>query len=155
MGMTAAKTVAPPPVFIEPADLHVRLPLPYDHPPEALYANNRPHWSQRHRDTRQVRVAVVVLGKAAGLHRLPPIAHITACLTWAPGDRRRRDPINLALFVKALCDGLARGRKDLIGLDLVPDDTAQWMDQRTAVIAPPPAKGMWLDLSIRYVKEPS
>jgi hypothetical protein len=29
------------------------------------------------------------------------------------------------------------------------------MDQRTAVIVPPPAKGMWLDLSIRFAEETS
>lgn len=152
--MTAA--VAAPPVFVEPADAHVRLTLPYNEPPQALKANERPHWSRRNKDTRQVRTDVMRLAQAAGLHRLPPIAHITAVLVWAPGNRIRRDPINLAPFVKALCDGLARGnRKDLIGLDLVPDDTQEWMDQRTAVLVPPPAKGMWLDLSIRFAEEAS
>ena len=148
--MTVTRTEAPI-HFVRSADVFVRIPLPYTAPPAALVANARPHWSHRHRDTRQVRQDVTMLGKAAGLHRLAkPVAHVTVVLVWAPGDRRRRDPINLAPLVKACCDGLARGRKDLIGLDLVPDDTPEWMDQRTAVIAPPPAKGMWLDLSIRF-----
>lgn len=156
--MTAAKTpsTVAPHEFVEPADAHVRLTLPYDQPPKALTANARPHWSATRRDTRQARSDVMRLAQAAGLHRLPRIAHITAVLVWAPGDNRRRDPINLALFVKALCDGLARGgRTDLIGLDLVPDDTPEYFDQRTAVIAPPPAKGMWLDLSIRFAEDPT
>lgn len=152
--MTTTATEAPP-VFDELADAHVRLVLPYTEPPKALTANARPHWSRRAKDTRQVRSDVANLGKAAGLHLLKHrIQHITVVLVWAPGNRIRRDAINLAPMVKACCDGLARGnRKDLIGLDLVPDDTAEWMDQRTAVLVPPPAKGMWLDLSIRFAEE--
>jgi crossover junction endodeoxyribonuclease RusA len=143
--------------FVEPADVHVRLTLPYHRMPAALHGNARHgHWASRHKDTRMVRSDIVNLAKAAGLHQLPrPIAHITVALIWAPGDRRRRDEDNLFPLLKAVCDALARNRKDLIGLDLVPDDVPQWMTKPTPVIAPPPAKGMWLDLSIRFAEEAS
>jgi crossover junction endodeoxyribonuclease RusA len=101
-----------------------------------------------------VRGDVTTLAKAAGLHRLGRrIEHITVTLVWAPGDRRRRDEDNLYGLVKVAADALARGpRKDWVGLELVPDDTAEFM-QKTCLIAPPPAKGMWLDLSIRFAEE--
>ena len=150
--MTA--TVAAPPVFVEPADAHVRLVLPYHRPPKALWANTRAHWRQRSTDTRQVRADVLRLAQAVGLHRLPPVAHVTVCLTWAPGDNRRRDEDNLAPLQKVACDAIARGpRRDWTGLDLVPDDTPAHMTKCAPVIAPPPAKGMWLDLSIQFAQE--
>lgn len=151
-----AETDAPP-LFVQPADLFVRLALPYDRPPAALWGNTRKHWRVRSRDTRQVRGDVLALAQAVGLHRLErPVAHVTVCLTWAPGDNRRRDSDNAWPLLKAASDGIARGgRADLIGLDLVPDDTPRWMDKRAPVIAGPPAKGMWLDLSIRFAEEAS
>jgi crossover junction endodeoxyribonuclease RusA len=136
-------------------DLRVRLTLPYGRPPAALTANARPHWSARASDTRQVRSDVTRLAQAAGLHRYPvgAIEHITVELVWAPGDRRRRDAPNLRPLCKAAVDALARGgRKDLIGLDLVPDDTAEFVTELTPRIEPPPAKGMWLDLTIRLAR---
>jgi hypothetical protein len=37
-----------------------------------------------------------------------------------------------------------------VGLDLVPDDTPEHFTKLAPILAPPPAKGMWLDLSIRF-----
>lgn len=130
----------------------VRLTLPYDRPPDALMANSRPHWSHRSRDTRMVRQDVMRLAQAAGLHRLPrPCRHLTAVLVWAPGDRLRRDADNLFPLAKACFDGLARGsRKDLIGLAIVPDDSPEHFTKLTPVILPPPAHGMWLDLTLVF-----
>lgn len=152
--MTAAAKTPPtaaPPAFIHPADLWARIPLPYDRPPEALRGNSRAHWRQRSADTRMVRETVALL--AAKLRNEKKIGHITVVLTWAPGDNRRRDADNLWPLLKACCDALSRGRRDWAGLELVPDDTPRWMDKRAPVIAPPPAKGMWLDLSIRFAEE--
>lgn len=147
--MTAA-----PEVFAPDFDLWVRLTLPYDRPPAALWGNTRAHWRRRTADTRQVRSDVLRLAQAAGLNRLDrPAAHVTVALTWAPGDNRRRDADNLWPLLKALADGLARGRPDLIGLDLVPDDTPEYFTKLAPRIEPPPAKGMWLDISIRYQTE--
>lgn len=131
--------------------LQLRLTLPYDRIPPGLSANDRAHWSQKAKSTRQVRADVTTLAKAAGLHRYEPgrVDHVTVALVWAPGDRRRRDDDNLAPMLKAAADAIARGgRADLIGIDLVADDTARWMT-KTCRIEPPPAKGMWLDLELR------
>lgn len=127
----------------------VTLVLPYDRPPKGLYANVRTHWRQRSTDTLQVRSDVTNLAKAAHLHRIAGIRHITAQLVWAPGDRRRRDEDNLYPLFKVICDALARGRSDLVGLDLVPDDTPTYMQKLGPRIDPPPApKGMWLHLTL-------
>jgi len=137
-----------------PVGVSVRLTLPYDRPPKALVGNTRVHWRQRSADTKQVRADVMRLAQAAKLHQLKArIEHITVALTWAPGDHRRRDADNLWPLLKACCDALAKGRRDWVGLELVPDDTPHWMDKRAPVIAPPPDKGMWLDLSIRFAEE--
>lgn len=128
-----------------------RLNLPYERPPAALVGNTRVHWRRRSADTQQVRGDVLRLATAAGLHRLPPdrIGHVTVELVWAPGDRRRRDADNLWPLLKACCDALARGpRRDWIGLELVPDDTPEHMTKLAPRIEPPPAKGMWLDITL-------
>ncbi|MBW0088259.1 hypothetical protein I4I73_03390 [Pseudonocardia sp. KRD-184] len=134
----------------------VRLDLPYKRPPAALVGNSRAHWRRRSADTKQVRADVLRLAQAAGLHRLDrPVEHVTVTLTWAPGDRRRRDADNLWPLLKACCDALARGRQDWVGLDLVPDDTPTWMEKRAPRIEPPPtAAGMWLDVGLRFRLDP-
>jgi crossover junction endodeoxyribonuclease RusA len=132
----------------------VRLTLPYDRPPAALVGNTRVHWRRRSADTKQVRADVMRLAQAAKLHHLKAaIEHIDVTLTWAPGDRRRRDSDNLWPLLKSCCDALARGRRDWVGLELVPDDTPAYMTKHAPVIVPPPARGMWLDLSIRFAEE--
>jgi crossover junction endodeoxyribonuclease RusA len=135
------------------ATLALRLPLPYARPLPALSANWRGHWSSRASATRQVRADVLALARQAGLHRYQPgdVEHVTVQVVWAPGDNRRRDSGNLAPFVKAAVDGIARGpRKDWVGLDLVPDDTPEFLTDQGAVILPPPAPpGMWIDLQLR------
>jgi crossover junction endodeoxyribonuclease RusA len=131
-----------------------RLDLPYERPPEALWANNRPHYRQRAADTRQVRNDVLVRAKQAGLHRLPrPVAFLDLTLVWAAGDNRRRDEDNLFPLLKACADALARGpRRDWIGLEIVPDDTKRYM-KKTPVLLGPPAKGMWLDIILTYQED--
>jgi crossover junction endodeoxyribonuclease RusA len=139
-------------------DLRVRLALPYDRPPASLTANTRAHWRARSADTRQVRSDVLRLAQAAGLHRYGPgaVEHVTVELVWAPGDRRRRDAPNIRPLLKAAVDAIARGpRRDWIGLELVPDDTAEYVTELTPRIEPPPAKGMWLELTLRLARVPS
>lgn len=134
--------------------LQVRLTLPYPSPPAGLSANHRVHWAQKNRSTAQVRRDVTLLATGAGLHRYQPgeVEHVTVELVWAPGDRRRRDEDNLAPLLKAAADALARGRADLVGIDLVEDDTARWMAKSCRIEPPPTAKGMWLDLSLRLAR---
>lgn len=146
-----------------------RIPLPrYDlrgHPGAArpvwdnLRGNSRPGgWPPRHRATRQVIRDVVWVARHHGPPE--PVAHLLVALTWAPGRRVRADPDNLWPLLKACCDALARGRKDLPGLHLVPDDNAEHMTKWTPTILMPPARGhrattaepyrihvgLWLDL---------
>lgn len=140
----------------EPRPTTFRLDLPYETPPKALWGNTRSHWRGRSADTRRVRNDVLTLATAAGLHQLDaPVAHVTVSLTWAPGDRRRRDEDNLWPLFKACCDALARGpRRDWIGLEVVPDDTRQYMAKEKPQILPPPTpKGMWLDITLTYQED--
>lgn len=136
-----------------PDPVHVRLTLPYDRPPKSLVGNSRAHWRQRSADTRNVRGTVLTLAQAAGLHRVGPARHVTVELVWAPGDNRRRDADNLWPLLKVGCDALARGRRDWVGLDLVPDDTPEHMTKRAPRIEPPPARGMWLDVTVDLADE--
>lgn len=124
------------------------LQLPYELLPAGLSGNTRASWRTKARSTRMVRSDVMRLAQAAGLHRLA-LAHIAVELVWAPGDRRRRDSDNLWPLLKAACDALARGpRRDWVGLELVPDDTPEFMTKHAPRIDPPPAKGMWLQLTL-------
>jgi crossover junction endodeoxyribonuclease RusA len=126
---------------------HYQLPLPYGRPPKALWGNTRQHWINRSKQSKQVRGDVMMVAKHA---KVPVSTHLTVCLTWAPGDRRKRDSDNLWPMLKACCDGLARGkRKDWVGLELVPDDTPAFMTKQAPIILGPdqcPVVGMWLDV---------
>lgn len=133
-----------PPGAQPPAGTHHVLTLPWSRPFKSLTGNARNgHWAPRSRDAREVRETVYLLARSA---RLRPCTFVTVRLRWAPGDRRRRDEDNLVAFAKPMADALARGRKDWIGLDLVPDDTGRWMQKLTPSIIEPPARGMWLDV---------
>lgn len=113
---------------------------------DPLQGNSRSHWRARSAATKEVIQAVAVLAMA---QQIPHGKHIAVTLTWAPGDRRRRDADNLWPLLKVCCDGLARGpRRDLPGLRLVPDDTPEFMTKHAPVIAPPPADGLWLDIEV-------
>jgi crossover junction endodeoxyribonuclease RusA len=131
----------------------VRLDLPYERPPASLWGNTRSHWRARSRDTRQLRADVVTVACSVGLHRLCDgrVRYVTAQLVWAPGDRRPRDDDNLAPMQKVACDAIARGpRGDLVGLQLVPDDTREHFRKLEPLILPPPEPpGMWLDLHLQ------
>lgn len=131
-----------------------RLELPrYDTEPQprlvwsTLRGNSRPgHWSKRHRAVRRLITDVTWLAKAA---KVPAGRHVTVRLTWAPGRRVRADADNLWPLLKTACDALARGRKDLPGLHLVPDDTPEYMTKHAPAIAYPPAEpGLWLDVEV-------
>lgn len=133
-----------------------RLDLPFDRPPDSLWANTRSHWRRRSADTLIVRSAVLLSARSVGLDQWCDgrVSHVTAELVWAPGDRRRRDEDNLAPMQKVVCDALARGpRKDWVGLELVPDDTREFFTKKAPRIEPPPAKGMWLNLELTLAGE--
>lgn len=113
-----------------------RLTLPWPRPP--LSANQRLHWSVRHRLTREIRTTVGWLAKAA---QIPPATHVTVTLVWAPGDRRRRDPDNLTASHKPMADAL-------VDAGIVPDDCPAWMTHNMPVIDGSAQTGLWLDVEI-------
>lgn len=116
---------------------------------DALKGNARTgHWAQRSMAVRQVIAAVAEEANRVGLR---PCRHLAIRLVWAPGDNRTADEDNLWHLQKVCADALARGpRKDLPGLRLVPDDTAEWVTKLAPRIdrTPVPA-GLWLELAIR------
>lgn len=109
---------------------------------DTLRGNSRPpHWAVRHRAVKQVIHDVATLARAA---KIPAGHHLTVQLIWAPGNRRTADVDNLVPLQKVMCDALARGRKDLPGLHLVPDDRPEFMTKRMPDILLPPVEGLWL-----------
>lgn len=116
-------------------------------PCEPLNANTTYHRYERASRVRLVREAVLVGAKQA---RIPAGGHLTVGLHYAPGDNRRRDADNLWPTLKAACDALARGpRRDWVGLELVPDDTPEYMTKLTPLIHP--GKGdrrLWLTVQV-------
>lgn len=141
---------------------HFKLALPYDRPPKPLWGNARnAHWGERAKWSRIIRSDVMFLARQA---KIPQSTHLDVLLSWAPGDLRKRDSDNLWPLLKACCDGLARGKRTLkpgaanfVGLDLVPDDTPQWMTKHAPLIMAPnecPVKGMWLDIWAQPVTRP-
>jgi crossover junction endodeoxyribonuclease RusA len=113
---------------------------------DTLRGNSRPgHWAIRHRAVKQV---ITDVADIARLRRVPAGKHLTVRLHWAPGDRRVADVDNLVALQKVMCDALARGRKDLPGLHLVPDDRPQHMTKLMPEILPPPENGLWLTVKV-------
>lgn len=123
--------------------------LPFPKPP--LTANdNHGNYHVKARTVRYIRETVTTLAKAA---HLPAGSHIEVTLHYRPRDNRRRDADNLWPTLKAVCDALSRGRRDWVGLELVPDDTPEHMTKHTPVIHPGrPNVGssarMWIELDI-------
>jgi crossover junction endodeoxyribonuclease RusA len=116
-------------------------------PCEPLNANTIYHRYERAARVRAVREAVLVGAKNA---RIPAGRHLTVLLTYRPGDNRRRDADNLWPTLKAACDALARGpRRDWVGLELVPDDTPEYMTKLAPLIHPGPGKRrLWLTVEV-------
>jgi hypothetical protein len=115
---------------------------------DVLHLNARPHWRARHRATIEVHDAVLLLARAAKLHRITGARYVDVVLVWAPGDRRRADPINLTPLVKAAADALSRGTAKRPGIGLVPDDDDQHMSQSVRIERPPQPPGLWLEITV-------
>lgn len=112
---------------------------------DTLHLNARPHWRDRHRATIEVQEAVVLLGRAARLHRVRA-GFCTVTLVWSPGDRRRADAVNLTPLLKAAADAVARGTAARPGLGVVPDDDDSHMIQTVRIDRPPHPAGLWLEI---------
>lgn len=114
--------------------------LIFDWPRPPLNANQRLHWAQKAKLTREVRDATK--GEALGSRFWPTILDpITVQLTWVVTDKRRRDSDNIYPTFKAMCDGL-------VDAGIVPDDTPQFMDKRAPVIRYEPGGPARLELEV-------
>lgn len=123
-----------------------RLDLPWPRPP--LRSNDRRYWRKQAEVVAGVRDAVMMLARAA---KIPASNHLTVQLHYAPGRRTRMDSHNLHPTVKACVDALARGkRRDWVGLELVPDDTDEFVTILTPQIHYPPEPGpkCWLTVEV-------
>lgn len=78
-----------------------RIRLVYTSPP--LTSNQRMHWSEKGRVTKQVRNVARAVARDAGV---PVLGRCEVGLIWQVTDKRRRDADNLVPTLKALCDGL-------------------------------------------------
>lgn len=112
--------------------------LPWKRP--LLSMNDRMHWAQKARLTRQVRDTTRLLawGLPRGLERIEITLH------YRPIDNRRRDTDNLTPVLKACADGV-------VDAGVVADDTPQYMTKHMSVIHTAdkgrPAS-MWLTITI-------
>lgn len=116
------------------------LPLPQHTPP--LTANQRLHWAQKARITKQLRHTTHILAKTK---KLPTGTYATITLHYVPATNRRRDRHNLWPTVKAAVDGL-------IDYGLVPDDDHTHVSTPEPVIHPadrsPRETRLWLEITI-------
>ena len=130
-----------------PMLLHPKAHGPASKPCEPLNANWRLHWTSYNERVGAIRHGVVSAARQAGI---PKARHLTVGLHYRPGDNRRRDADNLWPTLKACCDALARGpRRDWVGLELVPDDTPQYMTKHAPVIHTGPGpRRLWLTVEV-------
>lgn len=92
----------------------------YSSPP--LTANQRLHWFEKAKRTRQVRS--LTAEKAA---HIPPMDKIAVQLVWFVNTSHRRDVDNVVPTLKAMCDGL-------VDAGVVPDDVPEFMEKRMPTI---------------------
>ncbi len=97
----------------------------------------------RNRAVQQVRETVAWLAR-----EIPAGRFLAVTLVYAPGDNRDRDDDNLMPLVKHCADALSRGRRDWIGLALVPTDTPRHMSKRAVIEPPPHPAGLWLRVEV-------
>lgn len=112
-----------------------------------LTANQRLHHMAEAKRKRLIREGVMLAARAA---KIPKAEHLIVQLHYRPGDNRKRDEDNLWPTAKAAFDALARGpRRDWVGLELVPDDTARYMTKLGPIIHPGPGKRrLWLTVEV-------
>ena len=98
-------------------------------PPLSL--NYRMHHMQAAKITKDVRAQMHARARS-----MPTLAKCRVELTWFVNTRTRRDDENPVPTLKALCDGL-------VDAEVVPDDTAEFMDKRMpSIVYRPKAEGL-------------
>lgn len=104
------------------------LELPYQRLPLSL--NQRLHWAEKARRTKEVRDAVIVLARQA---RIPKCERIVVELHYRPAVRRRRDTDNPVGTLKVCIDGL-------VSAGVIKDDTDDYVEWQVR-FAPPARPG--------------
>lgn len=115
------------------------IPLHRGKPP--LTANQRLHWAEKGRRTREVRTAVAWRAKAA---KVPQALHVTAQLHYHAADHKRRDPSNLYATSKPAIDALQDA-------GVVPDDDPRYVTEVNPIIHPPVPnrpRRLWLQIEV-------
>ncbi len=110
--------------------------LPYRRPP--LRPNDRKHWAEKSRLTREMRTTATRSAKAA---KVPPLGKSAVFVTWFPPDARRRDANSLALLAKASIDGL-------VDAGIWPDDDPANVASETYRIGPIARRNPHIEITI-------
>ncbi|WP_211323409.1 hypothetical protein [Amycolatopsis palatopharyngis] len=115
------------------------IPLHRGKPP--LTANQRLHWAEKGRRTRDVRAAVAWRAKAA---KVPKALHVTAQLHYHAADHKRRDASNLYATSKPAIDAL-------VDADVIPDDDGRYVTEVNPIIhpaVPNQPRRLWLQIEV-------
>ena len=102
-----------------------------NHPraPKGLNANDRSHWRTKARSTKQVRDVVATIVQTMPI---PAVEKVRVDCVWVVNTRGKRDPDNLAPFLKAIYDAIGSDRGT--SAHLVADDSPEYMEKVGATI---------------------
>lgn len=115
--------------------------FPYPKPPLSL--NYRMHRAEEWTLTKQIRSLT-----HAKTRHLPEMARCRVELIWWVNTRTRRDDENPVPTLKAMCDGL-------VDAEIVPDDTAEWMEKLMPTIRYRPKKDGLACMVLRVTELPA
>jgi crossover junction endodeoxyribonuclease RusA len=100
---------------------------------------------QHHGHAKKVRTVRALARREANLAGIPALGRAEVQLTWYVLARGRRDPINLSLLLKAMCDGL-------VDHGVTVDDTPDLMNtppSRIVRVDPALNPSAWMELSVK------
>jgi hypothetical protein len=103
--------------------------LNYPRAPKGLNANDRSHWRTKARSTQQVRDVVATIVQNMPI---PTVERVRVDCVWVVATRAKRDPDNLAPFLKAVYDAIGSDRG--VSAHLVADDSPKYMEKVGATI---------------------
>lgn len=116
------------------------LNLRFTKPP--LNLNDRMHWAQKAKITKDIRARARLVARSVGLPK--GCNDVSVRIVYRPRDKRRRDPSNLLLTQKPVLDGL-------VDYGLIPDDDPEHVEELMPKVLPP-EKGkpgmVWIEVGI-------
>lgn len=108
------------------------IPLPITTP--LLRDNDRLHWADKARKTRQLRGYANMLARK---HKVPQLDRARIVLHWQPATVRRRDQLSIAPTLKPLVDGL-------IDALVLPDDDSEHAELSCRIEPVAKTAALWL-----------